>query len=149
MKNTITKNIIEHLQFLGYEVETQEQGITDRLICTHMVKTDLRLYVTNGFVHVRVAFGLPSGSKPNAELLKVIEKANEDTIVSKWYLLQGIKDPTAMAFSVDGYSIGYGREAFGTLIDMFLKEIRENLSKIYGVTGPYEPAKEEHVKTEA
>ncbi|MBU1034579.1 hypothetical protein KKF59_04435 [Patescibacteria group bacterium] len=127
MKNAITKDIINHLEFLGYTIEIEENDTSDILTCMNDARSNVMVLISAGFVLFSSRY-LVEIDKPTIELYKIIGEINSKTNISKWYLSTSSKNE--MVVAVEGYLYGYEKLALGRVLEAMERDYILNMPKI-------------------
>jgi hypothetical protein len=127
MKNTITKDIINHLEFLGFTIEAEENETSDILTCKNDARSNITAYISAGFVLLISRYSVEL-DKPTIELYKLIGEINSKTNCSKWYLSASSKDEVVV--NIEGYTFDYCKTMFGRILETMERDIRAFLPKI-------------------
>lgn len=105
--NDVTKQMADHLSFLGYEIEDREKTIGAR----HATHFNILIYEIGGGVLFKVSFNSEDGASDDA-LRLMANDVNTDAIASRFYLS---KD---RAFIGESWlPMHYDRSAFGSFMD--------------------------------
>ncbi len=127
MKNTITKDIINHLEFLGFTIEVEEKETFDILTCKNVARSNITAYISTGFVLLISRYSVEL-DRPTIELYELIGAINSKTNCSKWYLSDSSKDEIVVA--IEGYVYDYDKINFGKILEAMESDIRAHLPKI-------------------
>jgi hypothetical protein len=129
MKNTITQQIKDHLEFLGFTTECAEDGKVDTILCLNSSRSNIYLRIGGNFVMLRSSYGIKAVQE-SVELYRLFNQVNEVAGVTRWYASMDEKDSTT-TIVIECYAYGYDKQNFGDLLTKFEDEIRANVMKFY------------------
>ncbi|OQA36726.1 MAG: hypothetical protein BWY53_00350 [Parcubacteria group bacterium ADurb.Bin326] len=129
MKNPISEKILNHLEFLGYQIaEKVDDEKYDLLVVTNENKSNLivRIYKDNVvYVLARYKF---EAIKNIPDIYKSINEVNFDSAITKWCYSKNQED--ANVVTIEAFFNGYEKVAFGSFIDMVESEISKYIEKL-------------------
>ncbi len=129
MRHTITKDIINHLECLGFSLKSAEDAASDYLSCRHPHWNNLAIKVSSGSILItaRWCFTPMRGRKFPSELF---DEANRSAFVSRWYA-EAETPEHGPGIIIETFAMEYGRESFGNLLMRFETEIRDLIPKFF------------------
>lgn len=131
MKNPISKQVINHLEFLGYKVEDiSGENEIDIITGVSENKSNLvfRIFKDDmSLISARYNIS-DSNSIITKKFLNAINLANSKSFYSKIYYLE--EEDKKVALAIETFSFGYNKQAFVTIIDSLEKDIRMHLKDL-------------------
>ena len=123
MKHSITNQVFNHLEFLGYKVEDlSENKEIDFLIWRSENRSNLILKVTKSWTIIITArYNL---SEPNIvikDLLNQLNIVNSQSFFTKRYYEKGEEEEITLV--IETFTIDYNKHVFWTVIDTMESEI--------------------------
>ena len=125
MKNSITKDIQNHLEFMGYTIEVQEQDEAATLLCENMSRSNITVRIIRDLVMVRGRY-FTKTIPESIQLFKLFDEINRRSLMTKWYSEPKQERPE-LVVDIECHAFGYDKEKFGKLLEQFEKEIRDYL----------------------
>ena len=114
MKNTITKDIQNHLEFIGYAIENVEDAEADSFICRHATWPNVTVRIVNDSVLFRCHFPV----RPlldNIKFHQLFQDIHNAVMVSRWYAIANEQNSLVTVF-VECSAYGYDKLNFAKLI---------------------------------
>lgn len=122
------KEIVEHLEFLGYELESlkPEQGYT--YIARDPNKSTLLVRIFNLTTILTTRWsGFQTKAADSKDFFVMINEVNQENMGKWYYELSAQEDEIIVLTEMDYY--GYEKKTFGQLVNSLEAEVRANLPK--------------------
>ena len=130
MKHKQTKEIKNHLEFIGYAVEDEEaeNDKIDIFYAKSETKSTITFRVLNDTMTLLSARwnGLDKKALKSKEFFADINLINKAALYTKWYFDDSGDDLTLV---IETLYYGYEKLSFGNLVEVFEVEINQNLAK--------------------
>lgn len=125
MKFSNSADMQTHLESLNYKVEATTDEHFDWLDATSETQPPLLLRVGEGLIVIVTIFaGYDLKALENKEFLGCLNKVNEETLITKWYFLEG-REPGEFNLAIRSAFREYTKAGFGDFINSHLFEIYE------------------------
>ena len=131
MKNPISKQIFNHLEFLGYKVEDRSgENEIDIITGISESKSNLELRILkDNMILISARYNLSdSNSIITQKFLNAINSANFKSLYTKAYYVE--EEGKNIALAVETFSTGYNKQTFVTLIDSLERDVRVYLKDL-------------------
>jgi|GEM_PF-2484194 len=129
MKNPISEQIINHLEFLGYQiVEKRDEEEYDFLVATSDNKSIFIIQIYKDSLVYFLARYKFEAIKDIPDICKSINEVNLSSTVTKWCHSKNSEDQDVI--SIEGYFSGYDKVPFGAFIGTMEREIAKYIEKL-------------------
>ncbi len=119
------KDIANHLEFLGYEIDKSEDENGVSIYANQETKPNLTIRLTKFGVLIMIRW---SGTDPTAlkskEFHSALNTANAQSFLTKWYYSEN--DDKAVILHVETVLHRYEKQEFGSTVDRMLEEDTAN-----------------------
>jgi hypothetical protein len=129
MKNEISKQIFDHLEFLGYETEdmSNDKLEYDDFSGRHQYRSNLVFRVSSaGIVNISTLYYIPEPADFFG-FYEALNKVNAKTYFSKWFYRKNDDGRSVMV--IENTCYGYDKARFGIIIQVMEDEISLSLNQ--------------------
>lgn len=126
MKNSISNQVYNHLEFLGYKVEDiSGDSDIDIIIGKHDKRSNLILRITNNNTILLAARYIVSKNNKiiTDKFLNILNSVNSKSVFTKWYYEED-KDK-GITICIETFTLNYDKQAFGSIVDILEGEVSE------------------------
>ena len=132
MKNEITKRVINHLEFIGYEIEPEEDddpnSEVDTFIASSESKSNIYCRIGKGVIYARAFWsGFDKAALKSREFYRILNELNRDALLTSFYIEEGKQSLNLISSAL---SFGYDRVGFTKFVETLDAETRDGLEKL-------------------
>ena len=130
MKNSISNQVCNHLEFLGYKVEDLSgDGETDVIVGKHDKRSNLILRITkNNTILLSARYSVSKSNKIITEkFLNVLNSVNSKSLFTKWYYEEDVEHTITLC--IETFALNYDKQAFGSIVDTIEAEVLEYMKE--------------------
>ncbi|MFZ6015159.1 MAG: hypothetical protein ACOYUZ_02265 [Patescibacteria group bacterium] len=131
MTNTLLQQIQDHLEFLGYSIDPQEDESVPCFIARHDIRSNLVIKLFDEVIFITSLYTYDV-EIDEQQAFKLINDINKLVVISRWSIT--FRDDKPDYVNVERTCFGYDKKLFGLLLERSEQEIRIHMPKFSAPT---------------